>query len=129
MRARFTREEYLRATSPWLFSYQDYLIPGLIESAVKKGMEDPYFLPSRVYARQVEALTGHFTEDRLKQITAPTLIVAGEDDVLTPMRFARTLHENIPGATLTVFQGTGHGLIWARADELNALLLSFLKET
>jgi pimeloyl-ACP methyl ester carboxylesterase len=129
MRARFTREEYLRAISPWLFSYKDYLVPGLIESAIKKGREDPYFLPPRVYARQVEAVTGHFTEDRLKRITAPTLIVAGEDDLLTPMRFARTLHENIPGAALTVFQGTGHGLVWARAEELNALLLSFLKET
>jgi pimeloyl-ACP methyl ester carboxylesterase len=57
------------------------------------------------------------------------LIVAGEDDLLTPTRFARTLHESIPGARLTVIQGTGHGLIWSRAEELNALLLSFLKET
>jgi pimeloyl-ACP methyl ester carboxylesterase len=129
MRARFTREEYLRAISPWLFSYQDYLIPGLVESAIKKGMEDPYFLPPKVYARQVEAATSHFTEDRLKQIQAPTLIVAGEDDLLTPTRFARTLHESIPGARLAVIQDTGHGLIWSCAEEFNALLLSFLKET
>jgi pimeloyl-ACP methyl ester carboxylesterase len=128
MRARFTREEYLRAISPWLFSYQDYLIPGLVESAIKKGMEDSYFLPPKVYARQVEAATSHVTEDRLKQIQAPTLIVAGEDDLLTPTRFARTLHESIPGARLAVIQGTGHGLIWSRAEEFNALLLSFLKE-
>jgi len=128
MRARFTREEYQRAIGPWLFSYQDYLIPGLVEAAIKKGMDDPYFLPPKVYARQVEAATTHDTEGRLKQIQAPTLIVAGEDDLLTPMRFARTLHENIPGSRLAVIHGTGHGLIWARAEEFNNLLLSFLEE-
>ncbi len=128
MRARLSREEYLRAIGPWVYSYQDYLIPGLVEAAVKKGVQDPYFLPAKVYARQVEAATTHFTEDRLKQIQAPTLIVAGDDDQLTPMRFAKTLHEQIPGARLTVFQGTGHGLIWTRAEEFNNLVLSFLKE-
>ena len=129
MRARFSREEYLRAVSPWVYSYQDYQIPGLVESAIKKGVQDPYFLPTKVYARQVEAATGHFTEDRLKQIQAPTLIVAGDEDLLTPMRFARTLREEIPGARLTVLQGTGHGLIWTRAEEFNNLVLSFLLES
>ncbi|MGH7409746.1 MAG: alpha/beta fold hydrolase [Candidatus Methylomirabilis sp.] len=128
MRARFAREEYLRAVGPWIYSYQDYLVPGLVESAIKKGVEDPYFLPSKVYARQAEAATTHFTEDRLKQIQAPTLIVAGDDDLLTPMRFARTLHKEIPGARLAVMQGGAHGLIWTRAEEFNHLVLSFLKE-
>lgn len=129
MRSRFSREEYLRAVSPWIYSYQDYLVPGLVESAIKKGITDPYFLPSKVYARQAEAATKHFTEDRLKQIRAQTLIVAGDDDLLTPMRFARTLHEQIPGARLAVMQGGAHGLIWTRAEEFNHLVLSFLKET
>jgi len=128
MRARFSREEYLRAIGPWVYSYQEYLIPGLVESAIKKGAEDPYFLPTKVFARQVEAATTHFTEDRLKQIQAPTLIVAGEEDLLTPMRFARTLQKEIPGARLTVLQGTGHVLIWTRAEEFNNLALAFLKE-
>ena len=129
MRARFSREEYLRAVCPWIYSYQDYLVPGLVDSAIKKGIGDPYFLPSKVYARQVEAATTHFTEDRLKQIKAPTLIVAGDDDLLTPMRFGRTLHQEIPGAKLAVIQGGPHGLIWSRAEEFNRFVLSFLKET
>jgi pimeloyl-ACP methyl ester carboxylesterase len=128
MRGRFTREEYLRAIVPWLFSYQDCMIPGLVESFVKKGMEDPHFLPAKVYARQAEAVINHFTEDRLKQIQAPTLIVAGDDDLLTPMRFATTLHQEIPGAKLAVIQGGAHGLIWTRAEEFNDLVLSFLRE-
>ncbi len=128
MRARFSREEYLRAIAPWVYPYQDYLVPGLIEAVIKKGLEDPSFLPAKVYARQVEAVTSHFTEDRLKQIQAATLIVAGDEDLLTPMRFARTLQDGIPGARLTVLKGTGHGLIWTRAEEFNTHVLSFLHE-
>jgi pimeloyl-ACP methyl ester carboxylesterase len=128
MRARFSREEYLRAIAPWIFSYQDYLIPGLVESVVKRGLEDPHFPPPKVYARQVEAVTGHYTEDRLGQIQAPTLIVAGDEDILTPMRFARRLHREIPHARLQVIQGAGHGFVWSRAEEFNPLVLSFLKE-
>ncbi|MBI2884405.1 MAG: alpha/beta fold hydrolase [Candidatus Methylomirabilis oxyfera] len=128
MRARFSREEYARATSPWVFTYQDYLIPGFVDLATARFMEDPYFLPADVYARQVEAALSHFTEDRLSRIKAPTLIVAGDDDLLTPMRFARTLHEQIPGAKLVVIQGGGHALILTHAGEFNRLVLQFLKE-
>lgn len=128
MRARFSREEYLRATSPWVFTHQDYRIPGLVESAIEQIMEDPYFLPANVYARQVEAALSHFTEDRLDQIKAPTLIVAGDEDTLTPMRFARTLHERIPGAKLAVIRGAGHALILTHAEEFNHLALPFLRE-
>lgn len=129
MRTRFSREEYARATSPWVFTYQDYLTPGFVDLATARFMEDPYFLPADVYPRQVEAALSHFTEDRLSRITAPTLIVAGDDDLLTPMRFARTLHEYIPGATLAVIQGGGHAFILTHAGEFNRLVLSFLKNS
>jgi 3-oxoadipate enol-lactonase len=126
MRARFSREEYARATSPWVFTYEDYRIPGLAESVITRLLEDPYFLPADVYARQIEAARSHFTEDRLSQITAPTLIVAGDEDLMTPMRFSRTLHEGIPGATLAVIRGGGHALVLTHAEELNRIVLSFL---
>lgn len=129
MRARFSREEYARATTPWVFTYGDYQIPGLVDLAIARFEEDPYFLPADVYARQVEAALSHCTEDRLSRITAPTLIVAGDEDLMTPMRFTRTLHERIPGATLAVIRGAGHALILTRAGEFNRLTLSFLQES
>ncbi len=128
MRARFSREEYARATTPWVFTHQDYLVPGLVEAVTTRFLEDPYFLPADVYARQVEAALSHFTEDRLSRITAPTLIVTGDDDVLTPIRFAKTLHEQTPGAKLAVIPGGGHAVILTHAGEFNRLVLAFLME-
>jgi pimeloyl-ACP methyl ester carboxylesterase len=129
MRARFSREEYARATMPWVFTYQNYRTPGLVDLAIARFLEDPYFTPADVYARQVEAALSHSAEDRLSRIVAPTLIVVGDDDILTSMRFARTLHERIPGARLEVIQSGGHALVLTHADEFNRLVLSFLQES
>lgn len=129
MRTRFSREEYARATMPWVFTYHDYLTSGLVESVTTRFLEDPYFLPEEVYARQVEAALSHFSENRLGRITAPTLIVNGDEDLMTPMRFAGTLHEQIPGARLAVIHGGGHALILTHAAEFNRVVLSFLQES
>lgn len=128
MRTRFSREEYARATSPWVFTYQNYRTPGLVELATARFLEDPYFTPADVYTRQVEAALSHCAEDRLGQITAPTLIVAGDEDIMTPIRFARTLHERISGARLAVIRGGGHALVLTHAEEFNRVVLAFLKE-
>src|SRR5574337_823004 len=128
MRARFSREEYARATTPWVFTYHDYRTPGLVDLAIARFLEDPYFTPADVYARQVEAALSHNAEDRLSRIAAPTLIVAGDDDILTPMLFAGILHERIPDARLAIIQGGGHALVLTHAEEFNRLVLSFLDE-
>ncbi|MDD5560155.1 alpha/beta hydrolase [Candidatus Methylomirabilis sp.] len=128
MRARFSRQEYARATSPWVFTYQNYRTPGLVDLAIARFLEDPYFTPADVYARQVEAALSHNAEDRLSRIAAPTLIVVGDDDILTPMRFARILHVRIPDARLAVIQGGGHALVLTHAEEFNRVVLAFLKE-
>lgn len=44
----------------------------------------------------------------LPTITCPTLIVVGEDDVITPPREAALLHAGIPGSHLQVIEGSGH---------------------
>lgn len=52
---------------------------------------------------------GWSTYDRLPQITAPTLIIHGDKDVIIPVENAHVLAERIPGATLHIVPGAGHG--------------------
>ena len=47
----------------------------------------------------------------LPRIQAPTLILASEEDRMTPLHYARTLQENIPGAGLHLVPGAGHMLM------------------
>ena len=59
-----------------------------------------------------KAMAGMFgwsTYERLPQITAPTLIIHGDEDVIIPVENAFILKERIPGAQLHIVRGAGHG--------------------
>ena len=79
---------------------------------------------------QWEADEHHDTLDRLEGIRAPTLVIAGEQDLLTPPRQCRAVAERIPGARYELFTGPGssHVLMMERAEEFIPLVLGFLGE-
>jgi 3-oxoadipate enol-lactonase len=60
------------------------------------------------YLHQAAAVAKHDTHDRLARITAPTLVVHGEEDLVVPAANALQLAESIPGARLRVWPGAGH---------------------
>ena len=84
----------------------------------------------RTTVEQWDADLAHDTLDRLGDITAPTLVVAGEQDLLTPPWQGRQVASAIPGATLHMFTGPGssHALGVERAEEFLPLVLGFLGE-
>jgi pimeloyl-ACP methyl ester carboxylesterase len=64
--------------------------------------------------------------DRVGRVTAPTLLLAGDRDKMTPLRYARFLQEQIVGSRLEVLPGAGHMLMLEQPDIVAALLLEFL---
>jgi non-heme chloroperoxidase len=68
-----------------------------------------------------------FTED-LKKIEVPTLIIHGDADQIVPISDSAELSSKIvKNATLKVIPGAPHCLCTTHADQINALLLDFLK--
>ena len=61
--------------------------------------------------RQLEARAAHDTYARLQQLTMPTLVCAGRFDAIAPLTNAEALAEQIPRATLQVFDG-GHAFLF-----------------
>lgn len=64
----------------------------------------------------------------LPSIQAPTLVLVGEEDVLTPIWYAREIVEAIPHASLVVIGGAGHAPTIERPDIVNALAVVFFKQ-
>ena len=60
--------------------------------------------------RHFRASKEHDARNLLDTITAPTLILHGTEDPLTPLDNALVLHENIPRSTLVKVAGARHGL-------------------
>ena len=64
--------------------------------------------PAEDYARCCEVLAEWDFGDRLPEITAPTLVIAGADDPATPPEHAELLAERIPDAKLVVLSRAAH---------------------
>jgi len=64
--------------------------------------------------------------DQIDQITAPTLIIVGDQDVATPPDKSRRIHERIRNSTLVVIPGAGHTVTVEEPDAVNAALERFL---
>ena len=64
--------------------------------------------------------------DRLRRITAPTLVVAGSADRFTPRAHPEAYAAGIPDARLVVIEGAGHMVPMERPDEFSAAVGKFL---
>ena len=63
---------------------------------------------------------------RVSQIKAPTLIIGGLADKLTPEKYLRYLAEQIPGAQLKLFDSAGHMVMLERAEEVTEAIKEFV---
>ena len=65
---------------------------------------------------------------QLPDVTAPTLVITGSQDTLTPLGDAEEVAELIPNARLYVLRGAAHGLMAESPNGFNDVVLSFLDE-
>ena len=91
---------------------------------------NPYPMGPEAYGRQAGAYLRFDALDRLAGITAPTLVVVGEQDLLTPPWIVREVADAIPGARFEIIRGDGssHVMPIERADDFNRLVSDFLAE-
>jgi pimeloyl-ACP methyl ester carboxylesterase len=101
---------------------------GQLTEGARAAVADRGYPDAAVLAAYLDSAITFDVLDRLAAITVPTLVVGGAEDVLAPVAHARETAAAIPGARLHVLEGTGasHALPVERADEVNALLRTFL---
>jgi pimeloyl-ACP methyl ester carboxylesterase len=89
---------------------------------------NPYPVTPEAYQRQAQAYLNFDSLDRLGGITAPTLVIVGEQDLVTPPWIAREVADAILGARFEVIRGAGssHVVPIERPDEFNQLVSNFL---
>ncbi len=70
----------------------------------------------------------HNLSDKLHLIAAPTLLVWGEEDTVTPPFVAEKFNEHIENSQLFFVEKCGHAPMMEKPDEFNKLLATFLNE-
>jgi len=81
--------------------------------------------PVDAYLAQLSSIRTHDTTDRIAQVRVPTLVLAGEEDILIPVSLSRALHELIPGSTWATTKG-GHACLWESPEQFNDAVLTHL---
>jgi non-heme chloroperoxidase len=103
------------------------------DSKVSQGMIDSFWLQGMQAGAKntfdcIKAFSEtDFTED-LKEFNVPTLIIHGDNDQIVPIDAAALRSAKlVKNATLKIYAGAPHGLVYTHKDQLNAGLLTFLK--
>lgn len=119
-------QERIRRVLPVSFS-QGFIDshPDIIEEFITRRSEYP--TPRIGLIRQLEALITANTYDRLPQISVPTLIICAAQDKLNPVENQRTLASQMPNAELVVMENLGHGLYLEGVEQVNGVIVDFLR--
>jgi 3-oxoadipate enol-lactonase len=87
--------------------------------------------PRHSFVSQIDAIlnTREDLVDQLSTITAPTMVIVGNQDILTPRGDSEEIAERIPNSELVVISGAAHGLMMEHSSTFNKILIEFLQRT
>lgn len=99
-----------------------------VPSEYSKLLGDATMTPAES-AAHLRISAGHNAWDRLPEISAPTLIVHGDDDRMNPVDNAHILHERIAGSQMLILPEGRHGFFEEFAEVVTPAVLRFLSES
>ena len=67
--------------------------------------------------------------EKLSSIKAPTLVLAGEEDVIKGREYAKIIADQIQDSEFVLVPGSGHALCLEKPAVLNTMLLGFVTKT
>lgn len=93
-----------------------FYTPACAERRLRSHLLGDPSMTSRAQMRHLRVSARHDAADRLAEITAPTLVLHGTEDRMTPAANATTIAQRIPGSRLVLTRGGRHGFF----DEFSA---------
>jgi pimeloyl-ACP methyl ester carboxylesterase len=119
-----SERKMLEAFFLWIYTPRAHE-EGMVEQVIEEAMTFPHPQSPEAFRRQLEAWKVHDSFDRLPQINVPTLVVAGEIDVITAPRHGKIVADRIPGAEFVVLPGEAHQPFQESPEHFNAIVDAF----
>jgi len=118
---------FLEALLPWLVSHRFFASPSKVEWLQAFLRQSAFPQQIDGFFRQLGAIRGHDVLEQASAIRCPALVVVGEDDLITPPRYAEQLAKLIPQARLHILPGVGHSPVLEDSRGFSRLLDEFLR--
>ncbi|MEQ9620179.1 MAG: alpha/beta fold hydrolase [Deltaproteobacteria bacterium] len=133
-----TIESWIRAAEEGGGSLRyDAALPYLFSEAFTKKNIDKILVmkevsiqnnPVKTFINLAKASMRHDLSERISDISCPTLIIAGEEDILIPPRYSRILTQSIKNSKLVILKNCGHVPPIEIPEQFNKTVMNFLAE-
>jgi pimeloyl-ACP methyl ester carboxylesterase len=100
--------------------------PSVPEQLVRLGRAQLEKVNPQVMANDYAACNAFDVMGRLGAISAPTLVIGGTADQMTPPKYAKFLADKISGAQLTMIEGAGHMVMLEQPELVTRHVEQFL---
>jgi pimeloyl-ACP methyl ester carboxylesterase len=108
-------------------SFAEYAYSSDTPVSVKREAEREFRLTSpEVRYHDFLACNNFDIMDQVHEIALPTLIICGQDDKLTPVKYSQFLHQKIPDSWLKTIPLAGHMVMWEQPEACNQAIQDFL---
>jgi pimeloyl-ACP methyl ester carboxylesterase len=118
---------FFEAFFTWVYTPRAHA-DGSVDQIVEEAMAFPHQQSVEAFQAQVDVCLTHDTANRLSGIGAPTLVLAGEFDIILPPRHGQAVAAAIPNAHFEVMPGEAHQPFQEVPDEFNARVDAFWRE-
>jgi len=120
------RETAITAIFPWCFTPERYEQGEFIDAIVNFARSRPRQSVSD-FLEHSTAVIQHDVLDALSNVSAPTQITFGTEDVITSTRFLQPMKEALPHAEVELFEGCSHAPFLEDIDGFNSRTVEFLR--
>ena len=83
--------------------------------------------PALIISRDFELCDNFDIMDKVSTINLPTLILVGDEDVMTPVKYSTFLHDKIHGSIMQVIEGAGHSVMLEQSSKFNNYITEWVR--
>jgi pimeloyl-ACP methyl ester carboxylesterase len=118
---------FLEAFFLWIYTPRAHN-DGTVDQIIEEVLAFPHKQSTEDLQRFLDAFFAHATTDRLPEIAAPTLVLAGGRDMTRRRELGRAVAELIPGARFEIMEEEAHQPFQEVPDEWNTRVEAFWRE-
>lgn len=118
--------QWFRSIFYWLFTEDFFENEDAVDAALRYTVEYPYPQSTVAFRKQVEAIVGFDCFEQLSSVTAQTLIISGQEDILFPPNVSASIVQAIPGSAFSVIAHAAHSIHMEQPQVFTDHVLDFL---
>ncbi len=120
-------EHWFRSLFSWIFERRFFEDTRAVDAAIAFAMRHPYKQSAADMRRQCNSLKGVDLTPRLDTITADTLVLAGENDLLYPLAELQKSYSAFPKFRVETIADAAHSLHWDQPEAFISAVSRFLE--